>query len=110
MDKTKIQKQLEEYVRRLKTNINPKKVILFGSFASGRATEWSDIDILVISDQDHKGRRRQKQFDILYDLHDGLTENHEFHVYGVSEKEFDRAKPWTIFHDIKREGVIIYSQ
>ena len=28
-----------------------KKVILFGSFAKGTADEWSDIDLLLISDQ-----------------------------------------------------------
>ena len=34
-----------------KSGINFKKVLLFGSYADNKAHKWSDIDLLMISDQ-----------------------------------------------------------
>jgi len=39
---------LEPYLRLLVTRIRPEKIILFGSYAYGRPTEHSDIDLLII--------------------------------------------------------------
>jgi predicted nucleotidyltransferase len=39
-----------------KNNININKAILFGSYANGKADEWSDIDIAIVSD-DFTGNR-----------------------------------------------------
>jgi uncharacterized protein len=39
-----------------KKNINVNKAILFGSYANGKADEWSDIDIAIVSD-DFTGNR-----------------------------------------------------
>jgi len=41
-----------DYIRHCKKrNIQIKKVILFGSYANGKADEYSDIDIVLVSDQ-----------------------------------------------------------
>ena len=42
------QEAIDTAVQRLVTAANPKKVILFGSFAEGTATSESDVDLLVI--------------------------------------------------------------
>ena len=39
---------LDEIVDRIAKTFNPEKIIIFGSYAYGRPTEKSDIDILVI--------------------------------------------------------------
>lgn len=39
---------IETAVRRLVAAANPRKVILFGSHAEGKATSESDLDLLVI--------------------------------------------------------------
>lgn len=108
MDREKIKKELTTYIARVKKNIDPEKVILFGSFARGEATEWSDIDILVVSK--FKGISAKRRFDTLYDLHADLIRNHDIHAYGVTPQEYENAKPWTIFSDIKREGVVLYQK
>ena len=41
-------KQIEEVGNRIAREFNPLRVILFGSYADGSATEDSDIDILVV--------------------------------------------------------------
>jgi predicted nucleotidyltransferase len=43
-----VHEAVETAVRRLVAAANPRKVILFGSYAEGRATSESDLDLLVI--------------------------------------------------------------
>ncbi len=38
----------EEIVRRVRTVVEPTRVILFGSFARGDADEDSDVDLMVV--------------------------------------------------------------
>ena len=42
------QEKIKEVIDRIVKNINPEKIILFGSYASGNPGEDSDLDILVI--------------------------------------------------------------
>lgn len=44
----------------LKKNIRADKVILYGSYAEGKNTEYSDIDIAVVSDDVGKDRIEEK--------------------------------------------------
>ncbi|MEK7376340.1 MAG: nucleotidyltransferase domain-containing protein [Candidatus Margulisiibacteriota bacterium] len=43
-------KDIIEIVQTIKRKTNPKLIYLFGSYSSGRQTETSDLDILVIDD------------------------------------------------------------
>lgn len=42
--------QIEQYCQEIIRELNPRQIILFGSFATGDINEGSDIDILVIAD------------------------------------------------------------
>jgi predicted nucleotidyltransferase len=44
--------QIRKYVRTVGREFRPERVILFGSYALRRATEDSDVDLLVIMDHD----------------------------------------------------------
>lgn len=44
----KIADQLEPYLRVLLEKFQPQEVILFGSYAYGKPTEHSDVDLLII--------------------------------------------------------------
>ncbi|MDN3512878.1 MAG: nucleotidyltransferase domain-containing protein [Candidatus Brocadia sp.] len=46
------QEQINQVVRAIVTGYNPKKIILFGSYAQGNPTKESDVDLLVIKDDD----------------------------------------------------------
>ena len=37
-------------IKRIATNVNPDKIFLFGSYATGQANEDSDIDLLVVKE------------------------------------------------------------
>jgi len=45
---------INTFVRKLAEEFNPERVVLFGSYACGNATDDSDVDLLVI--MPHKGR------------------------------------------------------
>ena len=48
---------IEEIVRRVLQTIQPERIILFGSAASGRMTPDSDIDLLIIKNPPLDGRK-----------------------------------------------------
>jgi predicted nucleotidyltransferase len=107
MGANKIQSEIKQYIQRLKKSVNPESVILFGSFARGEASEWSDIDLLVIAD--YKTKQDEKA-DILYKLHDGLVKNHDINAFGLTKREYEAVKPWSIFADVKKEGLVLYKR
>ena len=43
---------IRKYARTLGREFRPQRVVLFGSYARGKATEDSDVDILVIMNHD----------------------------------------------------------
>ena len=43
-----LQDILEQIVKRLREGLRPERIILFGSYAYGRPTEGSDIDLLIV--------------------------------------------------------------
>jgi len=42
--------QINQVSRRIQEQFHPKKIVLFGSYAEGKANEDSDIDLMVITD------------------------------------------------------------
>jgi len=54
--------EINQYARDLVAKFQPERVILFGSYAHGRPTEDSDVDLLVV--MDHPGRDVEQAFKI----------------------------------------------
>lgn len=50
----KVRKIISDIVEKLKEGYQPEKIILFGSYAYGKPTEDSDIDMLIIKDTDKR--------------------------------------------------------
>ena len=49
---------IDEMVKKIAQRFNPERIILFGSYARGEATEDSDLDLLVVSQSPGpRGRR-----------------------------------------------------
>jgi uncharacterized protein len=51
--------EINAYVRRLAQEFHPERVILFGSYAHGKPTDDSDVDLLVI--MNHGKRKNVEQ-------------------------------------------------
>jgi len=68
-----IYERLRNISERLKKEYNAEKVILFGSYARGEATEDSDVDILVIAPTKERMIDRMASVSrIIRDLRNGL--------------------------------------
>ena len=52
--KEALEKELDRIVATLIEKYKPEKIILFGSLATGRMHEWSDIDLLIIKETDKR--------------------------------------------------------
>ena len=53
-----IETYLKEAVDRIIKRFNPEKIILFGSYAYGKPTMDSDIDLMIVMDTDEKPHKR----------------------------------------------------
>lgn len=68
-----IMERLKAISKRLKKEYNAQRVILFGSYAKGEATEDSDIDLLVIAPtQERFYHRMATALALVRDLYHGL--------------------------------------
>jgi len=61
MDKIS-RRTISSFARRVARRFNPQKIILFGSYAYGKPTEDSDVDILIV--MPFKGRNPDKATEI----------------------------------------------
>lgn len=55
------QEKISEVVKRIVKNINPEKIILFGSYACGNPSEDSNLDILVIKEMKMPRYKRSRE-------------------------------------------------
>ncbi len=62
-------KDIRAFARRIAKEFEPKRIILFGSYAYGKPTEDSDVDILVVFNG--RGSARQKSLEIRLRMHPG---------------------------------------
>ena len=102
MGKKQIQKTLEIFADRVKKTLQPEKMYLFGSYAYGRTTEYSDIDVVVVSNR-FKTIPQEKRLDLLYDLTKDLYP--DFHAFGFTPEEFKRASRLTTLEEVKQRGI-----
>ena len=103
-NKEKIIKLLKAKIHRIKKKIPVKKVILFGSYASGKYTVASDIDILIV----YKGPKREDAYNICWDI----IEIPELQLHIYSEEEYAKLKQRnsSIPKEAETQGVIIWEE
>ena len=93
-----------EIVKRLKP-LNPKKIILFGSFAYGTPNEDSDLDICVVrEDYQNKWQDKLKMRELLNSIKlpiDILNPK-------IDEYEFYSKEINSVYYDIDKQGVVLW--
>jgi uncharacterized protein len=98
--------KIQEAVERLADTYQPLSIYLFGSYAWGKPHEESDLDFLVVVNDDvHlnlalqiKGKQALKNMDISTDI----VLNHKLFFTERAEH------PSTLQHKIKQEGKLVY--
>lgn len=82
---------------------NPERIILFGSYASGKPTKNSDVDLVVIKKTDLPFLERQKQVHML------LRTMTPVDVFVFTPEEFEKGKHTNLFlKEAAETGKIIY--
>lgn len=104
MDNKQIQKELKIFAVRAKRNLKAEKVILFGSYAAGKADGYSDVDVVVLSKIFAK-IPFEKRLDILYPLVRDLTL--DFHPFGLTPSELSKTSPVSILSEVRSTGRVI---
>ena len=96
-------------LKAINTNLTPKKVLLFGSRASGTAKDDSDLDIAIICDSAPKIGQKANILLTLAKL--GYDWNIEPDIHLFSQKDFERKlKQKDLFICEIAKGKTIYAQ
>lgn len=98
---------LRDIVDRILSVTQPEKIILFGSYARGDATEESDIDILIIQ---HSDLPRYKRATPIRLALRGLFPSKDIVVYTPEEVEEWKSASTSFIASVLREGKVLYER
>jgi len=96
---------LRELVRRVLSVGSPRKIVLFGSHAAGRARPDSDLDVLIVEDSDLPRYKRSARYRRALC---GLFPAKDIVVWTPSEIEEWRAVPHAFITTILATGKVLY--
>ncbi len=102
-----VQDAIAEMVRRIVSQFNPDKIILFGSHARGKAGPDSDVDLLVVMPP--HGSKRERAVEI-YGLLAGMGVPKDVIVVTPEEFEAYRDAPGTVIRTARQEGKVLYER
>jgi len=100
MDKIKNTQTIKTFVKRIQETMSPSYVVLFGSYGTPEFNEYSDIDIVVVSDI-FMHMDPYKRFTKLHSIASDLTP--EIQAFGVTPSEWENTKTPTLL-DAKMKG------
>lgn len=81
------------------------RVVLFGSYANGKATASSDIDVAVILDCDTDWHTRQKVYDLAFDAESDTGRLLNVTVFSKKEYETRPVETLLLIENILQQGV-----
>ena len=105
---------LDNLVDSLKPS-DPYKIVLFGSYANGTPNEHSDIDLMVILDNNHVSKtyeERLKKKVSIRKLVYGINQEVPLDILVYSREEFNIVKNYGNYFidEIEKTGRIIYEK
>ena len=105
---------LDNLVFLLKTS-NPYKIILFGSYANGSQNENSDIDLMVVLDNNHVAKTYQERLDkrtYIRNLVLEINRKIPLDILVYSKEELNRMKQYGnyLIDEIEKTGKVIYEK
>lgn len=109
MDK-KVTEEIERFMESLeKMGVKVNRIIIFGSYAIGRAREHSDIDLVVISDA-FKGVNLLKRLELIGIALAKARVIEPVEALGYTEEEYEsRGKGSFIGDEVKTKGIEVFT-
>ncbi len=100
------EKIVDHYISNLRNKIDVRGVLLFGSFAYGKPTKHSDVDLIVVSPNFSKIRDRLLW---LSNMRDDATYQIAMDIIGYTPREFNNLEKHSAIGAIaKKKGRWIY--
>ena len=101
---------LQKIVEVIVKEIDPDKIILFGSRARGDYDEYSDYDILVLKE----GIRPEERFSLMWRLK-RVVSGYVDGIYDIIVQDTEKyvllsRDPFTIYASAEKEGVVLYEK
>ena len=92
----------KEFANRIKSKYI-KQIILFGSVARGDDSEFSDIDILIVSSYGRKLEPiiEEEVFQIMIEKEELIS------AHVISEENFNNTKNFSFLTNVLKEGIVI---
>ena len=106
MNKKPYQKEIKKITQQIVEKYKPEKIILFGSFASGKPGPHSDVDLLIIKRTNQPKVERIKE--ILMKIESELSL--EPLVYNPKEIKTRLSLGDFFFQDIFKKGKVLYEK
>ena len=101
LTETEINILVEKIVQRLQ----PDKVIVFGSYAKGKATAKSDLDIFVIKETHLPMKKRNEE---IKPILSNFLISVDVHVYTPEEVEAYGLEPYSFVESVLKTGKVLY--
>ncbi|MBE0638211.1 MAG: nucleotidyltransferase domain-containing protein [Bacteroidales bacterium] len=99
--------KISEIVRKIASGYDPEKIILFGSYASGTASDDSDIDIFVVKDTELPRPQRTIQ---LRRMLLGAQIPMDLIVYTPNEVENEKDEKYSFVYEVLNSGKTVYER
>jgi len=99
--------EIERVARRMGEAVDAERVILFGSYAHGRAMEESDVDLMIVADSALPRFKRSRE---LYKLLRPHPFAMDLLVYTPEEIERAESSDMSFVATILREGKTVYAR
>ncbi len=103
-------KIVDHYIENLKEKIKINGVLLFGSFAWGKPTKHSDVDLVIVS-PDFTKKEFSNRLQWLSRMRDDVTYQIAMDVIGYTPKEFSHIEKHSAIMAIaKKKGKWLYKK
>lgn len=103
---SKVKKALRDFLARIKDDVAPELVILYGSQARGKPKQSSDVDVAVFSSKFNKVTFVEAT-SYLFSKTSGL--GIDLQPVGFPYREFKKSDGEYFIEVIKKQGMIVYS-
>lgn len=102
--RTLLETELRRYILLLRNQYQPERVILFGSLAAGEIGEWSDIDLVIVKETEHRFLDRTKEVLQLLQPRVGVD------ILVYTPREFEQLSRERVFvrSEIQEKGKVLY--
>jgi len=103
IDRQRLEKEVQNLVNQM-VDLGAIKVILFGSLARGEISLFSDIDLLVLFEDQRSSR------ELGLWLYKQITTKESVDILAYNEKSFNRIKKRSFIKHILTEGQVLYER